>query len=533
MSESFEACLDEHEKALKKLLDAAKESPDAWTGWPKLEDYLPPEFDHNPANLLALVLQDLEMRLARGIILSAASYVERFPRLRDLGGELFQLVEREIHWKTELRLPLDADQLVESFPHLRHSILEKLRQKGILPPEITGFGGLEKIGRGGMGVVYRATETRLNRTVALKVIRPDRVTDPDHARQFRQRFQEEAEKMAAVSHPHVVQVFQAGQVGDQVFLAMEYVPGETLQAKINREGKLGFREAAEVVEKIALGVAAVHVTGTIHRDLKPDNVLVSDKGVPKVADFGLARQIERTDGATVEGVFRGTPEYASPEQAAMGSQDLTERTDVYGLGGILYACLTGRAPFPSDSVLAVLRRVMHEPVQRISELRPDCPKDLETICLKCLAKDPKRRYPSAVELAEDLRRYQEGRPIQARPVGVLEKGWLWARRNKALAGTLASTLAILLGSAIGFGGLSWWALTEKNRADEEKTRATENEGLAKKNAELANQKTEEAEGEKRVAEEQRKKAEDNLYISNIQRAQAEWDHGDPWITQET
>lgn len=427
--------------------------------------------------------------------------------------ELFQLVEREIHWKAEWKLPLDAEQLVESFPHFRHSILEKLRQKGILPPEIPGFDALVKIGRGGMGVVYRATETRLNRVVALKVIRPDRVIDPDHARQFRQRFQDEAEKMAAVSHPHVVQVFQAGQVGEQVFLAMEYVSGETLQARINREGKLGFREAAEVVEKIALGVAAVHVTGTIHRDLKPDNVLLSDKGVPKVADFGLARQIEQTDGATVEGVFRGTPEYVSPEQAAMGSQPLTERTDVYGLGGILYACLTERPPFPSDSLLAMLRRVVHDPVKRIRELRPDCPKDLETICLKCLEKDQKRRYPSAVELAEDLRRYQEGRPIMARPVGVLEKGWLWARRNRELAGALASTLLILLGSAIGFGGLSWWALAEKANAVEKES--------------MANEKTVEANQETKIAEEQRKKAEVNLYISKIQQAKNEWNLADP------
>ncbi|MCY2939535.1 MAG: serine/threonine-protein kinase, partial [Planctomycetota bacterium] len=403
--EDFGPQLDAYESALRA------------GGNPRLEDHLPPEGADYSSNLLQLLQVDLEMRLRRGEAVTAAGYLASFPQLAEMGQPLLLLIHNEIHWREKLGQKVNLEELVAPFPALRADIGQLLRQRGTLPPEIPGFSGLEILGRGGMGVVYRAREKRLNRVVALKVIRPDRMTDPDYAEQFRQRFQVEAEKMAAVSHPHVVQVFQSGQVGDQIYLAMEYVPGESLQAKINREGKLAFRESAAVVEEIALGVAAVHVTGTIHRDLKPDNVLVSDKGVPKVADFGLARQIERTDGATVEGVFRGTPEYASPEQAAMGSQDLTERTDVYGLGGILYACLTGRAPFPSDSVLAVLRRVMHEPVQRISELRPDCPKDLETICLKCLAKDPKRRYPSAVELAEDLRRYQEGRPIQARPVG--------------------------------------------------------------------------------------------------------------------
>jgi tetratricopeptide (TPR) repeat protein len=454
-------------------------------GDPRLEDHLPADGSDRLSHLLELLQVDLELRLRRGEAVSAAGYLARFPELASLGSRVLPLIHVEVHCREKLGQKVDLEALVAPFPALGEQIGQLLRQRGTLPPEIPGFSGLEILGRGGMGVVYRAREARLNRVVALKVIRPDRVTDPDHAEQFRQRFQVEAEKMAAVSHPHVVQVYQAGQAGGEIYLAMEYVQGESLQGKINREGKLAFREAAELVEQLALGVAAVHVTGTIHRDLKPDNVLVSEKGVPKVTDFGLAREIERTDGATVEGVFRGTPEYASPEQAAMGSQDLTERTDVYGLGGILYACLTGRPPFVSDSLMALLRKVMHDPVSPVKALRPDCPKDLETICLKCMEKDPGRRYQSAVELAEDLRRYQEGRPILARPVGALEKGWLWAKRNKALAGALASTLAILLVSAIGFGGLSWWAIQEKDKANFNALKAENNLKSAERRETLA------------------------------------------------
>jgi formylglycine-generating enzyme required for sulfatase activity len=282
--------------------------------------------------------------------------------------------------------------------------------------------------------------------VALKVIRRDRAADPHARERQRARFRREAEAVARVNHPHVVQIYEVGDSGGDAFLAMELVDGPSLQARLDRGGVLDPRGAAVLVEKAARAVQAVHDRGLLHRDLKPDNVLVTAGGEPKVGDFGLARPTDLAEGRTVAGVFVGTPEYSSPEQAALTGEDPTPAVDVYGLGAVLYACLTGRAPFPRGDLQTTLEKIRTQAVVPVRALRPEVPRDLQTVCLKCLEKDPRSRFPSATALADDLRRWLNGEPILARPVGPAERAWKWIKRNPGRAAALVATVLVLIGA---------------------------------------------------------------------------------------
>jgi tetratricopeptide (TPR) repeat protein/tRNA A-37 threonylcarbamoyl transferase component Bud32 len=325
-----------------------------------------------------------------------------------------------------------------------------------------------------MGVVYKARQLSLNRTVALKMI-----LAADHATPAElTRFVREAEAAAGLRHPNIVQVHEVGEHAGRPYMVLEYVEGGSLTK--HAQDPLPAREAAAVVEPIARGVAFAHANGVVHRDLKPDNVLMADAEpktppgpaprlspsarVPKVTDFGLAKTLGGGDSTlTVTGAILGTPGYMAPEQAGGESKRAGPAADVWALGAILYRLLTGRPPFAAATPHETLYQVIAADPPSPSDLVPKLPKDLVTITLKCLRKDPARRYASADELADDLNRFLAGEPIRARPVSSAERAWKWARRNR---GPVAAAAAVALALAAGAGVATWQALVATAKKDE-------------------------------------------------------------------
>jgi predicted Ser/Thr protein kinase len=311
---------------------------------------------------------------------------------------------------------------------------------------VPGYEVLGELGRGGMGVVYKARQVALNRVVALKMILGGAHAGPEDLARFRT----EAEAVAQLKHANIVQVYDIGECDGKPFFSLEFVEGGSLDRKLNRKAQKP-KEAAALVETLARAMHSAHQKGVIHRDLKPANVLLTPDGMPKITDFGLAKRLEDDRGQTHSGSVMGTPSYMAPEQAAGRVQDMGPATDVYSLGAILYDALTGRPPFKGATVVDTLAQVRNDEPLPPSRLQPRVPRDLETICLKCLQKSPRKRYGSAAELAEDLRRFQAGEPILARPMGRAEWLWRWCRRNPVAAGLL---LTVTLGSAFGMWHLS-------------------------------------------------------------------------------
>jgi tetratricopeptide (TPR) repeat protein len=311
---------------------------------------------------------------------------------------------------------------------------------------------LGHLGEGGMGIVWKARHIALNRIVALKFLR-DGGLGPEE----RLRFRTEAAAIARLQHPHIVQVYEVGEAEGRAFLALEYLPGGSLAQRL-ATAPLEARAAAALVATLAEAMAAAHAQGVIHRDLKPGNILLDPHGAPKIGDFGLAKLLDMDRGPetkldaapTRTGAILGTPSYMAPEQAS-GSKTVGTAADVYALGAILYECLTGRPPFRAASPLETLEQVRSQDPVPPRRLQPRTPRDLETICLRCLHKDPARRFPAATALADDLRRFLQGQPIRSRPVGIGERAWKLVRRRPALVGlALFSGVAAI---ALVVGGL--------------------------------------------------------------------------------
>jgi serine/threonine-protein kinase len=318
---------------------------------------------------------------------------------------------------------------------------------------IAGHVVLGELGRGGMGVVYQAHHLQLDRIVALKMILAGGHADASQ----RQRFQSEAQAIARLQHPNIVQVYEVGEHEGLPYFAFEYCGGGSLGQKLAGT-PLPPKQAAALVESLARAMHAAHQKGILHRDLKPANVLLAADGTPKITDFGLAKKLDEA-GQTTSGAVVGTPSYMAPEQAAGNLPAIGPASDVYALGAILYECLTGRPPFRAAHALDTLLQVVHcEPVPP-RQLNGQVPRDLETICLKCLHKLPARRFGSALALADDLRRFGAGEPIAARPVGRLERAVKWVRRHPARA--LAA--AVLLASALALTAGLFWYQDEQNR----------------------------------------------------------------------
>jgi tRNA A-37 threonylcarbamoyl transferase component Bud32 len=368
-------------------------------------------------------------------------------------------------------------------------------------PTVPGYDVLEPLGEGGMGAVWKARQTNLNRLVALKMVLGDQRAGSKELI----RFLAEAEAVAAVRHPHVVQVYEYGEAGGRPFLALEYLPGGSLADRLKQDGRLDPKAAAELVGTLAAALQAAHDLGIVHRDLKPGNVLFDDRGTPKVTDFGLAKRAGGGDLTSTRAVL-GTPAYMAPEQARGDTKFVGPQADVYSLGVILYECLTGTKPFQAPDQLALLRRVLEEEPERPGRRAPRVPRDVELICLKCLAKDPAERYQSAGALAADLRRFAAGELVSVRAAGLVERVARWARRKPTLAAAYTlGLLAVLLG---GLGGRAVWQW----RAAE---RARDRADAARGESERARGREAEARGE---AERQREKFERFDYGRAIQLA---------------
>jgi serine/threonine protein kinase/WD40 repeat protein/Tfp pilus assembly protein PilF len=377
-------------------------------------------------------------------------------------GEQPQARDYQTQWPS-LDLSEFAGQPATVAPTLSHS---ELQSAGTLPV-IPGYEILGELGRGGMGVVYRAWQTSLHRLVALKMVLAGAHASPLELARFRT----EAEAIARLHHPNIVQIYEIGQLGLHPYMALEYVDGGSLAQKLHGS-PLPVREAAEWVVTLAHAVHYAHQRGIVHRDLKPANILllkvfttedpedpekhsgraasgssgfsVVKDFVPKITDFGLAKLlIGGGPTLTESGVFLGTPGYTAPEQAAGKSKEIGPATDIYSLGAILYQLLTGRPPFKAETPQETLAQVQSQEPVSPSRLRPKLPRDLSTICLKCLEKEPGKRYATAEALADDLQRFLAGEPIQARPVSSPEKLWRWCRRRPALA-SLIITVSLLL-----------------------------------------------------------------------------------------
>ncbi|MDB5385052.1 MAG: protein kinase family protein, partial [Planctomycetaceae bacterium] len=375
---------------------------------------------------------------------SLDGYLERYPHLEEdlkLHFEIHRLLNDQLladHQEPALETGNNGSE--DSWPETRVRAREP--KLSLSDYEID-----RPIGQGGMAVVYKARHRRLNRDVALKMFQPGRLPT---SREIL-RFQTEAEAIARLTHPNIIQIFEIGQSGGLPFLALELAEQGTLAQKLQQFSYTP-RAAAEFIETLARAVHHAHTQQVIHRDLKPANVLFAKDGTPKVTDFGLAKvllnEAELPRDATRTGEPIGTPRYMAPEQAAGQQDQIGPLTDVYALGTLLYECLTGQAPFVASSVVDTLQKIRFDEPLSPRRLEPSIPRDLDTICLHCLQKEPSRRYASADALADDLRRFLKGEPIQARPTPTWERAWKWCRRRPAHAALIG------VGVLLTFGGVS-------------------------------------------------------------------------------
>jgi serine/threonine protein kinase/WD40 repeat protein len=322
---------------------------------------------------------------------------------------------------------------------------------------------IEEIARGGMGVVYKARQVSLNRTVALKMMRPGSLASEDEVRRFRV----EAEAAASLQHPNIVAIHEVGEQDGLQYFSMDYVEGQSLAGMI-REHPLPKETAARYVKTIAEAIAYAHRCGILHRDLKPSNVLMDQSGQVRITDFGLAKRIAEDSGLTATGAVLGTPSYMPPEQASGQRVKLGPASDVYSLGAILYELLVGRPPFQAETPLDTLLLVLNAEPVAPHLLSPKLDRDLETICLKCLEKEPRKRYASAQELADDLDRVLRHEPIRARPISVVNRTWRWCRRNPwPAAAAVALVIMVIMASvsAITYRQRLWHSLLEQARSE--------------------------------------------------------------------
>jgi WD40 repeat protein len=437
---------------------------------PRLEEFVAGWAGAERAALLReLVPLDADYRRARGEPVAPVDYRGRFP---ELGAGWLEEHVGGVPAAEVTTAPRNGETLREPEPLLGGRSFDD-------------FEALEEIGRGGMGVVYRARQRRLNRVVALKMILAGEFATPNAV----QRFCDEAKNVARLDHPHIVPVHEVGEHNGLPYFSMKYVEGGSLARRLNQGPPLEPRELAALMAKVARAVHHAHQRGILHRDIKPGNILLDAAGEPYVTDFGLARQVEEATAHTLSGAVVGTPSYMAPEQAQGHSRRLTTAADVYGLGAVLYELLTGKPPFRGDNPLETLQQVLTREPAAPSRLRSGLPRDLEVICLKCLRKEPERRYESALALAEDLERWLAGEAIQARAPGSAERAARWLRRHPAQAALILVSFVASLALVGMLVARSYNAeledangrlQKEKEEANRQRARARESEAAARR-----------------------------------------------------
>lgn len=376
---------------------------------------------------------------------------------------LAELLRLELHYRSDWTL----EELKGRFPNVAHELLATTAQEAQAAgpavgklPTIPGYQVYRVLGRGGMGIVYEAHDPQLDRHVAIKMLHA-----AQHSPGGRARFASEARAVAQLHHPNLVQIFDVGEVNGQPYLVFELMEGGTLSSLCGN-GPIEIKKAVEILESLSLAIQFAHERKIIHRDLKPSNILLTAGGrIAKVGDFGLAKRVGDDSTKTISGMLMGTPAYMPPEHATETRVEVSPAVDIYSLGAILYEMLTGHPPFKAASTLETLDLLKnHDPV-RPSFLNPLVPRDLETICLKCLQKDPQLRYSSAQLLADELGRFQRNESIMARPVGLIEQGRRFFRRHPAVTG-LTAALALVI--AIGFIAIGYFwrdAVKQQNLAE--------------------------------------------------------------------
>jgi serine/threonine-protein kinase len=441
------------------------------------------------------------------------------PPLPAPGGETVDEVVAETGWDTAPPAPqqtgatidyIAPPELGETVPPEQGVVLTPPRTSGegskpvsragedFVPP---GYEILGELGRGGMGVVYKARQVELDRVVALKMI----LAGAHAGEKERERFSAEARAVARIQHPNIVQLYEIGQHDGLPYFSLEFVDGGSLDRKIRRQPQPP-REAARLVEVLARAMHYAHERGIVHRDLKPANVLLTRDGTPKISDFGLAKRLEEDSTATRSGMVLGTPSYMSPEQARGDVHHIGPHSDVYALGAILYDLLTGRPPFAGSSMLDTIEQVCSLEPLAPRTLQPGVPRDLETICLKCLQKEPQRRYASALELAEDLRRFESDEPILARPVPAWERLWRWCKRNPRVAGLSAAVLVLMAAISLGSFAAAWIIAEKKEQAVVAQQQEAAQRRLAEEAREKEAEERQRADRNAEVAGEQRRLA---------------------------
>jgi tetratricopeptide (TPR) repeat protein/tRNA A-37 threonylcarbamoyl transferase component Bud32 len=466
LPEAIHVLCDRFEAAWKSALaDGAR---------PSIEDHLAevPEADR-PLLLRELIVLELYYRAKVGEQATAEDYLERFPLLD------WRWLDRKIPPEQQtsgVSPPEVSPPTAGGVPVTRVPGPVEAGTEAAAPSVVPGYAVLGLLGRGGMGVVYKARQTKLNRIVALKMM----LHHIHASRDARRRFRAEAMAVAQLQHPNVIQIFDVGEHEGLPFFSLEYCPGGSLEKHLNGT-PWPAEKAAGLGETLARAMHAAHRAGIVHRDLKPGNVLLAADGQPKITDFGLAKKLDEA-GKTGTGAVMGTPDYMAPEQAAGKTSQVGPPADVYALGAILYELLTGRPPFRAETPTVTLQRVIHDEPVSVRRLNPAVPRDLETVCHKCLEKAPGQRYASAEALAEDLRRFQAGEPVGVRPAGLLRRTGKWARRRPsaaALLGVLLLTAAGVLGAIpVVFAQLRAAAEVARAEANEERTRRQREEARA-------------------------------------------------------
>jgi tetratricopeptide (TPR) repeat protein/tRNA A-37 threonylcarbamoyl transferase component Bud32 len=382
---------------------------------------------------------EIALRLQQGQRPNRGEYLLRFPAYQQLIVEVFDELERILFGSdgqfSFATVPNQTgvgndDRETSKTPPGSSSAAARL-------PLIGNYCVIREIAKGGMGVVYQATHVQLGRLVALKMIRTDYLVD----RSIVERFTTEAKAVARLDHPNIVPVYDFGEFEGQPYYAMAFVDGESLAERVSRDGPISPATAGKMMIEIVAAVQHAHERGIIHRDIKPQNILVQEVDKVQVTDFGLAKLQDTNSTLTREGQVLGTPAYMSPEQAAGDSTSNGERSDIYSLGATLYYLLTARPPFQAAGLNEILRQVMDVEPIRLRQLDPSLPRDLETICLKCLAKAPELRYSTAAAMGDDIKRWLNGEPIHARRSGIVRNLWLWCRRKPVVA-ALAATAAL-------------------------------------------------------------------------------------------